>query len=88
MITKYDLMMNNNEELLANKHKLDNIRHFYTDFNEEINLRYQWGEDPAKSESYIPRIFDEINIECDNSITLDIIKKYEEYISKDWEYFF
>ena len=94
MITKYDLMMNNNEELLAdeeflaNKDKLDSIRHFYTDLNEEINLRYHWGEDPAKSESYIPRIFDEINIECDTIITLDIIKKYEEYISKDWEYFF
>ena len=88
MITKYDLMVGNNEKSLTNRDKLHNIQTYYRDFNREIDLRYCWGEDPAKPESYIPRIFDEISIECDNSITLDIIKKYEEYISKDWEYFF
>ena len=82
MVVKYDLMVENNEESLTNRDKLRDIRTYYEDFNREIHLRYCWGEDPAKPESYIPRIFDEINIECDNSITLDIIKKAEKHLKK------
>lgn len=39
MITKYDLMVGNNEESLTNKHKLHDIQTYHKDLNREIHLR-------------------------------------------------
>ena len=76
MVTKYDLMKS-----------YDDIRHFSREVNQRFQVFYDRPENPAVASSYIRRIYKKISIECAGKVTLNTVKKYHEYIVRNWEYF-